>query len=113
MTVIFSSREVSRSEEVVSILKHYHQFRVSVERCDPVSVVAGRDTAILRIPEPEFNLGTAKEKLIKRLHQVQDCYSEVLIIVELERKKPGDRPRGGVQRTKLLDLTVSQLSLAG
>ena len=68
---------------------------------------------MLRVLEAEFNLGTAKEKLIERVHEAKERYSEVLIVVELEKKKTGgDRQRGG-QRTKQQDLTVCQLGLAG
>ena len=108
-TVIFNSGEVGKSQEVVSSLRYIHGFRVLVQKCQEVSVVSGRHSAILRIPEQEFNVGTGKEKLTQRLHQVGECYSEVLIIVELERKKAGDRAR---KRTKQQDLTVSQLGLA-
>ena len=114
LTVICSLSEVVKSQELVSSLRYVHGFNVLVEKCDSgVSVVTGRDTAVLRIPEAEFTLGTAKEKLLERVHEAQERYSEILLVVEVDKKKAGgDRGRGG-QRTKQQDLTVCQLSLAG
>jgi len=53
-----------------------------------------------------------KERLVSKVTGSLPVYSKTVVIVEWEKVKPGDKPKSG-QRTKLMDLVVSQLAVAG
>ena len=112
LTVIVSNSEVNKSQEVISSLRHLHGLRVMMDRLDLVTFVTGRDSAVVRMSEADFSLGTNKDKLVKRLKDIRECYSDVTIVVEWERVRPGERPRAQA-RTKLQDLIQAQVVAAG
>ena len=112
LTILVNTSEVNRSQDLISTLKHIHQLRVIVKKFDFVTFVTGLESAIVRMSETEFNLGTNKEKLIKRVADIRESYSDLSLIVEWEKVRPGERPRPGT-RTKKQDEILAQLVTAG
>ena len=85
---------------------------VLVRRIDLVSLVVGRESAVIRMSEAEISLGTNREKIMRRLDEIKDLYKDVTIIVEWEKVKARDRPRISY-RTKQQGLTLTQLAVSG
>ena len=112
LTVLVNTSEVNKSQDLISALKHIHQLRVIVKKFDFVTFVTGLESAIVRMSETEFNLGTNKDKLIKRVADIRESYSDLSLIVEWEKVRPGERPRTGT-RTKKQDEIMAQLVTAG
>jgi len=111
-TIIVNSSDVSRCQELISCLRHVKGLRVLVNKVENVSIVTGVDSAVIRLQEADFNLGTNRDKLLQRLKAVRFCYSNICIIIEAEKKKPGERQKTN-QRTITQDLIVSQLMVTG
>ena len=112
LTILVNTSEVNKSQDLISALKHIHQLRVIVKKFDFVTFVTGLESAIVRMSETEFNLGTNKDKLIKRVADIRESYSDLSLIVEWEKVRPGERPRTGT-RTKKQDEIMAQLVTAG
>ena len=112
LTILVNTSEVNRAQDLISTLKHIHQLRIIVKKFDFVTFVTGLDSAIVRMSESDFNLGTNKDKLVKRVADIRESYSDLTIIVEWEKVKLGERPRPGT-RTKKQDEITAQLVTAG
>merc|ERR1719300_1976422 len=111
-TIIVNSSDVSRCQELISCLRHVKSLRVLVNKVENVSIVTGVDSAVIRLQEADFNLGTNRDKLLQRLKAVRFCYSNICIIIEAEKKKSGERQKTN-HRTITQDLIVSQLMVTG
>ena len=112
LTIVVNTSEVNRSQDLISTLKHVHQLRIIVKKFDLVTFVTGLESAIVRMSESEFNLGTNKDKLVKRVADIRESYSDLTIIIEWDKVRPGERPRTGT-RTKKQDEIMAQLVMAG
>ena len=112
LTIVVNTSEVNRSQDLISTLKHVHQLRIIVKKFDLVTFVSGLESAIVRMSESEFNLGTNKDKLVKRVADIRESYRDLTIIIEWEKVKPGERPKTGT-RTKKQDEIMAQLVTAG
>ena len=85
LAVVISGSEVNKSQDLISCLRHEKGLNVLVRRMDLVSLVVGRESAVIRMPEAEISLGTNREKIMKRLKEIKDLYKDVTIIVEWEK----------------------------
>ena len=112
LAVVISGSEVNKSQDLISCLRHEKGLNVLVRRMDLVSLVVGRESAVIRMPEAEISLGNNREKIMKRLKEIKDLYKDVTIIVEWEKVKARDRPRISY-RTKQQGLTLTQLAVSG
>lgn len=108
VTVIVATGEVNKVPEIISNLKHTHKCNVKVMTSVAASFILSQRMCAQRIMEADFSSGTYRPKLLERLVAMREQYEKVLLIIESEKVKPGERGRH-VSRTKYLDRTVGEL----
>ena len=112
LAILVNTSEVNKSQDLISTLKHIHHLRVIVKKFDLVTFVTGRESAVVRMSEVDFNLGTNKDKLFRRVEDAMESYADLTIILEWEKVKHGERPRS-TARTKKQDEIMAQIMEAG
>jgi len=108
VTVIVATGEVNKVPEIISTLKHTHKCNVKVMISLGASFILSQRMCAQRIMESDFSSGTYRPKLLERLVTMREQYEKVLLIIESEKVKPGERARH-VARTKYLDRTIGEL----
>ncbi|XP_069494851.1 Fanconi anemia group M protein isoform X2 [Ambystoma mexicanum] len=112
LCILADSREISSGSEIISCLKTAHGVKVEVCSLSGCDYIVSNRMAVERKVQSEFANSNNRNKLIERMHHLQNSFERICLIVEKDRVKSGETSRL-FQRTKYYDSMLSSLIAAG
>lgn len=108
MSVIVSTGEVHRSQEVISSLKHTHHLNVQVQaKFEGAGYLLSSRLAVCRISNNDFCNGAQRHKLVNMCQTMNEYFERPFLIVESPDSVPLEARQ---HRTKYVDMIMSQLA---
>ncbi|XP_053642041.1 Fanconi anemia group M protein isoform X3 [Cherax quadricarinatus] len=101
--VLVNSCEISNASRIVSKLKHEYGASTAVVQLANAHYMVSTRMAVTRLLHSVFSNCQQRAKLVQRVQGMLDLYDRPVIIVEMDRLKPGESSHRGKIRSKYLD----------
>ncbi|XP_043930200.1 Fanconi anemia group M protein isoform X2 [Protopterus annectens] len=112
LCVLVDSREISSGPEVASCLRIKYSIKTEIQSLCGCDYIVSNRMAVTRKLVSDFASSMNKNKFTEHIHQLQNMFERICIIVEKDRVKAGETSRI-FQRTKYYDSMLSALISAG
>ncbi|XP_077180259.1 Fanconi anemia group M protein isoform X2 [Paroedura picta] len=112
LCILADSREISSGPDVISSLKAVHGIKVQVCSLGSCDYVVSNRLAVERQSQAELLNGAHRSRVAQRVQQLKSKFDRICVIVERERARAGEAPKG-FHRSKPYDGVLSALLRAG